>query len=178
MRVIEAPPVVTVMDELLAATAWSPCAATLDGFIEWFHFWYDPEVEEAGPLAMDTGVDGDDALTMRGAAALAAAPQLPRTGLQFGGALCEAVAQARGAPDLAPTLRAAAVKWLLLPFSARRCLNAPFQGSGGGDHADTCWACAVQVRRRCATARSDLVARCFFAAGGPVQADCQRRQLR
>ena len=127
---VEHEPATPALCLLTAAQDWADCRAALSDVLQWFHFW---RASSPGSAAASTDANTTPL-------------RLPRTPVQLDDVLCVAVAESRSHVSLSALDKVAMLKWLLLPYEARRHLRRPFSAANIDDAAaSTCWACAVKV---------------------------------
>lgn len=114
------PPSNGPFQELLDASTWRGCATSLAAMLTRFQ-------SRASPID--------------GTSPMPTSPHLPFTLLPFDWLLCDTVRNAQGSL----VQRLVILRWLLLPYLARKHMRAPFQGLAGDSFGDLCWACALQV---------------------------------
>jgi hypothetical protein len=114
------PPANGPFQELLDASTWYGCTTSLAAMLTRFQ---------------------SRAVPVDGTRCLPTSPHLPFTLLPFDWLLCDTVRNAQG--SLAQRL--VILRWLLLPYLARKHMRAPFQGLAGDSFGDLCWACTLQV---------------------------------
>ena len=114
------PPAATALQHLIAPESWQHCGQSLAALLDSF--------------ALRCTSDDNPG-------AMPATPHLPYTLLRFDWLLCDTVRGARGSF----AHRLALLRWLLLPYLARKHMQAPFHSLAEDADSVVCWACTLQA---------------------------------